>query len=96
MDWKVSEKRIDNLMEASEYEVHDCFGCCTVVVMRMPNGYVLVESSGCVDPNQYDHDLGVQYCMNALKRRAWQLEGYLRKQQYHESSSSDGYAEITD
>ena len=84
-DWKIPEQVIDRLMEDSDYEVHDCFGCCTVVVMRMPNGFVLVESSGCIDPEQYDRELGVKYCKEALKRKAWQLEGYRRKHEYHET-----------
>ena len=84
-DWKIPEQVIDRLMEDSDYEVYDCFGCCTVVVMRMPNGYVLVESSGCINPEQYDRELGIAYCKEALKRKAWQLEGYRRKHEYHET-----------
>ena len=84
-DWKIPEQVIDRLMEDSDYEVYDCFGSCTVVVMKMPNGYVLVESSGCINPEQYDRELGIKYCKEALKRRAWQLEGYRRKHEYHET-----------
>lgn len=86
MTYKIPESHIDSIMEESEYEVYDCFGCCTVVVMRMPNGYVIIESSGCIDPSEYDHDLGVELCKQALKRKVWQLEGYLGKQSFFEAT----------
>lgn len=85
MSWKIPESRIDDIMQESDYEIIDsAFGSCTVVIMTLPNGYTLVESSGCIDPNEYDHDLGVQYCKEALRRKVWQLEGYLGKQAYYE------------
>ncbi len=86
MTCKIPPERIDGIMETSDYEVWDsAYGSCTIVAMTLPNGYTLVESSGCIDPAEYDHDLGVQLCKEALRRRVWQLEGYLGKQAYHDA-----------
>lgn len=83
---KIPKEHIDEIMEDSDYEVYDsAFGSCTIVAMTLPNGYTLVESSGCIDPDEYDHDLGVELCKEALRRKVWQLEGYLGKQAFFEA-----------
>lgn len=86
MIWKIPVEKIDAIMQSSDYEIIDsAYGSCTVVIMTLPNGYTLVESSGCIDPTEYDHDLGVQLCKQALRRKVWQLEGYLGMQVYYEA-----------
>lgn len=85
---KIPESAIDEIIESSPVHVYDEFGCCTVVTMQLPNGYVLVESSGCIDPAEYDRDLGVHHCVEALKRKIWQLEGYRGKQAFHDGQEA--------
>lgn len=85
MTYKIPAERIDEIMSESRYETIDsAHGSCTVVIMTLPNGFTLVESSGCIDPAEYDHELGVRLCKDALRRKVWQLEGYLGKQRFHE------------
>lgn len=86
---KIPESKIDEIIESSPVHVYDEFGCCTVVTMQLPNGFVLVESSGCIDPAGYDRDLGVEICMAALKRKVWHLEGYRMKQAFHDASEGE-------
>ena len=85
MSWKIPEEKIEKIIAESEYEIWEPFEGITIMAMRLPNGYVIVESSGCVDPAEYDRELGVFYCKEALKRKVWQLEGYVRKNEYHEA-----------
>ena len=85
MTFKIPPEHIDEVIANSKFEdFKSANGPCTVVVMTLPNGYTLVESSGCIDPEEYDHELGVSLCKEALRRRVWQLEGYLGKQKYYE------------
>ena len=55
---RVDPEEVSEVMQASEYRVMTLFGTCTVVAMRMPCGYVLVESSACVNPEDYDEETG--------------------------------------
>lgn len=48
----------------------------TVVCMKLPNGYEIVEASSCVDPANYDHAMGVKISRERMVNRVWQLEGY--------------------
>ena len=83
---KIPPEHIDAIFENSKFEDFKSENSpCTVVIMTMPNGYALVESSGCIDPEEYNHELGVSLCKEALRRRVWQLEGYLGKQKFYEN-----------
>lgn len=83
--WKIPSEKIDDIMEKSEYQEMDCFDCCTVVIMKMPNGFVLVEKAGTIDPAGYDPELGRRICHERLKDRVWELEGYVQKCRWAES-----------
>lgn len=86
MSYKIPKEHIAAIMRESKYEcIKSENSPCTVVIMTLPNGYALVESSGCIDPKEYDHELGIKLCKEALKRRVWQLEGYLGKQAFYEA-----------
>lgn len=74
---KVSEGRIRELIENSEKNVTTIFDKVTVVSLKLPNGFVITESSGCVDPENYDEKTGELICMGKIEDRLWELEGYL-------------------
>ena len=73
----VSESYIKDLMAASKVQSYTFFGKCTVVAMQLPNGYVIVESTGCIDPKNYDKEIGKKICLEQIEHRLWQLEGYV-------------------
>lgn len=74
-DNRVTQGEIDALMDG-DMQVWEPFSNLTVVAMRLTNGFTVVESSGCIDPENYDRDLGVKYAMERIENRVWQLEGY--------------------
>lgn len=72
----VTQEQIDNLIREAQVNVKTMFGKCTVVAVQLKNGFVLVESSSCVDPMNYDEAMGMSICMERIKNRLWELEGY--------------------
>jgi hypothetical protein len=48
-----------------------------VADLALPNGFVIVQSSSCVDPANYDHELGTKICLERVEDKVWELEGYL-------------------
>lgn len=72
----ITKDQIDALLAASTFEDTKLGRKTTVVVCILPNGFEVIESSGCVDPANYNHDLGVQTCKRRIIDRVWQLEGY--------------------
>lgn len=77
----ITEEYIAEIMENSDFEVHTVFDKCTVVSCRLPNGFVITESSACVSPENYDEDTGAEICFDKIADKIWELEAY-RLQQY--------------
>ena len=73
----VTQSVIDELMESCDIAVTTAFDKCTIVACKLPNGFVIVESSSCVDPANYDEDMGIDICMKNIEKKLWELEGYL-------------------
>lgn len=49
---------------------------CTYVTVRMKNGFTLRESTTCVDPDNYDEEIGKQICLRKIEDKIWFLLGY--------------------
>ncbi|MFM0300016.1 Gp49 family protein [Paraburkholderia sediminicola] len=49
----------------------------TVVLVKLRNGFTLIEESACVDPANYDQAIGEQYALMKAKSRVWNLLGFL-------------------
>lgn len=72
----VTAEQIQGIMDNSTIRVETIFGKCTVVACQIPNGFILIESSACVDPENYDVQLGYNICIERIKNKVWELEGY--------------------
>ena len=72
----VTTAQIDQIIKDSEIVVKTIFDKCTVVAVKLKNGFVLTESSACVDPENYDESLGMSICMERIRNKLWELEGY--------------------
>lgn len=78
----VDSEYVDWLIENSEINVITAHGKCTVVTCQLPSGFVIVESSSCVDPKNYDKNLGVEICMKRIKDKIYELEAYYTQQEF--------------
>lgn len=86
---KVTQKQIDQIMANTEFRVRTEFDKCTIVIARLPNGFILAESSACVDPANYDPELGEQICRKRIENRIWELEGYRLQCECAETAKED-------
>jgi len=73
---KITQEDIDSIVERTQWTVEEFHGKCTVVVARLPNGFILTESSACVDPTNYDVNIGMECCKKRIIDKIWLLEGY--------------------
>lgn len=63
---------------------------CTYVTVRMKNGFTLRESTTCVDPANYDENIGKEICLKKIEDKIWYLLGYaLQEKLYREQNSED-------
>lgn len=43
---------------------------------KLPNGFVITESSASVSPDNYSQDIGVEICKRKIKEKIFELEAY--------------------
>lgn len=72
----VTKKQIDNILQNSEIKIETVYDKVTVVNCKLPNGFVITEASGAVDPTNYDEKIGAEICMERITNKLWELEGY--------------------
>lgn len=81
----VTKQQIDELLAKSEIKVETVYDKVTVVNSKLPNGFVITEASGAVDPANYDEEIGKEICMNRIENKLWELEGYSLSKKLYES-----------
>lgn len=76
-DIKVTPEQIAEIIKNSEIQDIKVGTKTTLVICALPNDFVIVESSSCVDPENYDHEIGKKICMKKIEDKIWELEGYV-------------------
>lgn len=56
-------------------------GTMTICILTMRNGIKVVGTAACVDPANYDSDLGRQLAFKDAVSQIWPMEGYLLAEQ---------------
>lgn len=77
----IGHKMIEDFI--SEVETVTMGGSTTVVRCSLRNGFVIVESSSCVDPRNYSEKVGREICMNKIEDKIWELLGFLMQTAWH-------------
>ena len=49
----------------------------SVVQATLKNGFTITESSSCVDPSNFDHEMGKEICLKRIQDKVWFLLGFL-------------------
>ena len=57
----------------------------TYVTIRMKNGFTLRESATCVDPENYNEEIGKEICLKKLEDKVWLLLGYQLQEELYQS-----------
>lgn len=72
---RLSPDMIDRTIKLREYYVFQ--NKTTVCCLTLLNGFTVVGSSACVDPRNFDKDIGEEIAFRNARNQIWQLEGYL-------------------
>lgn len=72
----LTQQEIDKIIKKSVIKTEKSGDKTTIVTVILPNGFVLVESSSCVDPKNFDMKVGKEICMKKITDKIWELEGY--------------------
>lgn len=71
----ITQKMVDDFISRIE---HGKMGAAsTVVCATLRNGFTVIKDSSCVDPDNYNHGLGVTMALKKVKEDVWKLLGFL-------------------
>lgn len=65
-----------------DYEVFTKKDKITIVIATLRNGFTIVESSACVDPKNYNEEIGAEICKERIKNQVWNHLGFLLQTSY--------------
>ena len=60
----------------------------TVCQLQMKNGYVILGTSACVDPANFNQAIGEKFAYEDAINKAWPLEGYLLAEEIFQRSKA--------
>ena len=76
MNNTITEERINKIMDGAKINVETVFDKMTVVTAQLENGFCITEASGAVDKDNYDEKIGTEICIDRIRNKLWELEGY--------------------
>ena len=85
---KVTQEQIAKLIAEAKIDVATVQEKCTVVTVTLKSGFILSESSACVDKANYNEEIGARCCMERIERKLWELEGYALQKELAECEQS--------
>lgn len=74
---KVTQKDVDENMKDVLVRTVEEFGKpSTYVTVKMKNGFILRDSTTCIDPANYSEEIGKEICLKRIEDKIWFLLGY--------------------
>ncbi len=70
---KVTPQRIEEIIDGEAYFQH---GTLTICVLTLANGFKVTGESACVDPRNFEQEIGEGYARKNAVAKIWALEGY--------------------
>lgn len=86
MENKETEKQIDKIIQAGSIEIQDLSDKTTLVKFKTEEGFEIVATSSCVDPKNYNRDVGAKICIDQIKDKLWEYEGYILSKKLYKTT----------
>lgn len=82
---------IEYIIDKSDINVQTVYDKCTIVTCKLPNGFIIVESSVCPNSEIYDKDMEVEICMGNIFDKILDLESYVLQNKLYEEETECPY-----
>lgn len=84
-DNRLTPDKIEATIKNEEYFLVDGT-CLTICVLTLQNGFQVTGNAACVDPANFNAEIGRKVARTKAINEIWPLEGYLLKQRLFEPS----------
>jgi hypothetical protein len=82
---RITPNHIDACIVGEQYHVFDGT-TVTICLLILQNGFTVTGESACASPENFNAEIGRKIAYQNAREKIWALEGYLLKQQLHEST----------
>lgn len=82
----VTQQQIDEIIANGKVEVMTLGEKTTLVKFTSKEGFEIVATSACVSPENYNEEKGKEICLEKVKNKLWELEGYCLQKELYELS----------
>lgn len=85
---RVTQAEIDALLDAAVVEEHVFHGKELVASYRLENGFTVTGRGACVDPANFDLEIGRRVAREDAANQLWKLEGYRKQLELYQASKA--------
>jgi hypothetical protein len=71
----IEERNVNDFVKS--YDVKKWGDKTTIVVATLANGFIMSESSSCVDAANFNMDIGYNICKERIQNRVWEMLGFM-------------------
>lgn len=72
----VTQERINELLDSAETQEHIFWDKELLVSYKLNSGFTVTGRAACVDPANFDLEIGRKYAREDAENQLWKLEGY--------------------
>lgn len=77
MSITITQEHVNNVIDHTKI-VYETFGKKTLIgICTFPNGWVEVFDTSCIDPSNFDVEIGKEIILERLSNKIWELEAYV-------------------
>ncbi len=84
----VTRTQIDNRIDTVTY-TRLAGTTLTICAIKMVNGFIVTGESACVDPEDFDWEIGQKFAYEKAYDKIWALEGYLASESIYQKKIGD-------
>ncbi|MBD2489030.1 Gp49 family protein [Aulosira sp. FACHB-615] len=84
---RVTPEQIAALLDSAETQEHVFWSKELVVSYKLSNGFTICGRGACVDPANFDIEIGRRVARENAENQLWQLEGYVLQNKLHEQGA---------
>jgi N4 Gp49/Sf6 Gp66 family protein len=85
---RITPECLDDAIVKSQYYVFP-ETTITVACLTLENGFCVVGKSACVDPTNFNQELGRKIAYTDARDKIWELEGYLLREILHRAEGGE-------
>ncbi len=82
---KVQASHIQKMLDEAETQEHIFWGKELVISYKLANGFTVSGRGACVDPANFDAEIGRKIARKQAEDQLWLLEGYLLQNKLYDS-----------